>query len=359
MKVLSIGADRSKRGIHVRGSAAYERQKAYAKALGSLDIIGYTLRSDGFSVIDDGPLRIYPTNASTKLLYGTIALVKALRLPKPDVVTAQDPAECGLLALWIARIRGVPLHIQMHTDMLSDAYAAHSWSNRLRRIVARYVLARASGIRVVAHRILRQLVASSLKLVATPAVLPIYVDVERYRTAVEDAALAVRFAAFRTKLLVVARLEPEKNVALALRAFKESAQPSTCLIIVGRGSEEARLKALAAELDIAESVFFEGEREASPYYTIADLVLVTSHFEGYGLVIIEALASGKPVLSTDVGVADEVGAIIASDATYGLELAKWFSNGSRTAELRGYPYRSFEDYVAEYVAHIRDTVAGI
>lgn len=351
MRVLSIGADRSKRGIHVRGSAAYLRQAAYAKEFGALDIIGYTLYTDGFKTVIDGPLAIYPTNAPTKLLYGTLAFIRALRLPRPDVVSAQDPADCGLLALWIARVRGAPLHIQVHTDVLSDEYVAHSLINRLRRSMARFVLRRADGIRVVSHRIKASLQATGYKLPAI-TVLPIFVDIDQYRNQEEDAPLAVRFAVFRTKLLVVARLEPEKNVALALHAFKEAAPPSACLIIVGNGSQRVRLERLAEQLDIQESIFFEGEREAAPYYTIADLVLVTSHFEGYGLVIVEALASGVPVLSTDVGVAHEAGAITASSEMFGQALAAWSASGPREATLSDYLYQGFEAYVGAYVADI-------
>ncbi len=104
---------------------------------------------------------------------------------------------------------------------------------------------------------------------------------------------------------------------------------------------------------MADHVFFEGQKDASAYYGIADLVLVTSKYEGYGLVIAEALASGKPVLSTDVGAARELGAILAASEKFGEALAEWFKSGPRTAVLQNYPYKNFDEYVRAYCDDIR------
>jgi glycosyltransferase involved in cell wall biosynthesis len=355
MKVLAISADRSPRGVLFPGTPAARRQEAYAEALGELDIIDFSRRSDGATHYEFKTLRVFPTNSRSRFLYGWDALRIAKRLPRPDVVTAQDPFEAGLAAWLIARRLKVPLHIQVHTDVFSPEYAAHSFANRIRVRIARFLLPRAAGIRVVSERIRNSLRTTHYALPPI-SVLPIYVDLDRIRTAPAPGALAVRFAAYRKKLLVVARLEPEKNVALALRAFKESAPPSTCLIIVGEGSEREKLESVARELDIRERVFFEGTEDPLPYYRLADLVLVTSRYEGYGLVIAEALAAGVPVLSTDVGCAHEAGAIIASEGLFGQELARWFSQGERSGMLKRYPYESESEYVAAYAENIRATL---
>jgi len=80
-------------------------------------------------------------------------------------------------------------------------------------------------------------------------------------------------------------------------------------------------------------VFFEGLQNAAPYYKLADLVLVTSRYEGFGAVIVEALSAGKPVLSTDVGIAKEAGAIITSSEQYSKALTEWFRSGPHRGEL--------------------------
>jgi len=85
---------------------------------------------------------------------------------------------------------------------------------------------------------------------------------------------------------------------------------------------------------------------------VADLLLVTSQYEGYGRQIIEALAARVPVLSTDVGVAREAGAIVATEQNFADSLKQWLTNGPRDASLKNYPYKNFEEYVEKYCADI-------
>jgi glycosyltransferase involved in cell wall biosynthesis len=346
MNVLQIGADRSKRGILFSNSPGAARQRAYAKQFGRLDIVGFSRRSDGAMGYAEEHLVVHPTNSRSPLLYGLDALRIARRLPRPDVVSTQDPFETGLVAWLIARMKGAPFHVQVHTDFLSPEYARLSSVNRARVLIARFVLRRATRIRVVSERIATSL--TMLDLGVPIMVLPIFVDFSKFRTARVESELAAKFSAFRTKVLVVSRLEREKNVALAVSAFAAAAPKDACLIIVGNGSQRAALGREAAERGVAERVFFEGSQDAARYYPLADLVVVTSRYEGYGLVIVEALAAGKPVLSTDVGVAREAGAIVTTPEHFAKSLEDWFKKGPRTGELREYPYQYFDEYVRAY-----------
>ncbi len=350
MRVLQIGSDRSKRGILVPGTHAYMRQTAYAGALGALDIIGYSLRSDGFKESEDGPLRVYPTNAPLKLLYGTYALLIARKLSRPDIVSTQDPHDSGLLGLCIARMRGVSFHVQVHSDVFDPEYVFFSPVNFVRSHIARFVLKRADNIRVVSHRI-----KESVEKVLLPkrpiSVLPIYIDANRLRKS--EPEVGERFAAFKTKLLFVGRLEPEKHPCLALESFAAADLKDTCLIVVGDGSERDHVRLLATDLGVADRVFFENERDAAPYYRVADLVLCTSRYEGYGLAIAEALFCGKPVLSTDVGAAREMGALIAEEDHYAEALSAWMESGPRSAELQLQAYTDIESYAKA----LRDDIA--
>lgn len=352
-KVLQIGADRSKRGILVPGSVAYLRQKAYAAELGTLEIIGFSLKSDGFFVREDRCMRTLPTNSRSKLLFGLDAIRIARRVPTPEVVSAQDPFETGLVAWWIARTFRVPLHVQIHTDFLSPAYANHSIINRLRVLIAGFVLRRAVRIRVVSERIKYSL-TRSYKDLPEITVLPIFAELKS--TDAVDPSLAARFERFAKIVLVVARLEPEKHVALAIEAFAAASPKDACLVIVGSGSERVQLEALTQKTAAHDRIFFEREQPAVAYYPLADLVLVTSQYEGYGLVIVEALAHGIPVLSTDVGVAREAGAIIAHPHEFDSALNDWFKNGPEAGVLVGYPYASFEQYVQAYSDDITASV---
>ena len=350
MRVLQISADRSKRGILAPGSAAYKRQQAYAAQFGELDIIGFSLRSDGFAPHEEHTLRTIPTRSWSKLFFGldTLRIVRILQ--RPAVVSAQDPFETGLLALFIAQMMRAPLHIQVHTDFLSSEYARHSLLNRVRTWIAGFVLRRAARIRVVSDRIKISL-AYTYKGLPQISVLPIFVDLALVRGAA-DPAIAGRFAHFKTRVLVVSRLEPEKNVALAIQAFAAASPSNACLVVVGGGSERAKLELMARTTPARERIFFEGEQSAAPYYAFADLLFVTSKYEGYGLVIVEALSCGVPVLSTDVGAAREVGAIIAPAEEFDSALNDWFRTGTRAGHLIGYPYANAGEYISAYCADI-------
>lgn len=347
MRVLQIGSDRSKRGVLYPGSAGFKRQEAYAKRFGGLDIIGFSVRSDGARGEHAGPLHVYPTRSLSRFLYGFDALRIARRLPRPDVVSAQDPFETGVLGWLVARLKHAPLHVQVHTDFLSPEYVRHSLLNRLRVLVAGFVVRRAAHIRVVSEKI-KTGIEARYRLRGDVSVLPIFVDGKAVRSASADVSLLSRFATYSSRLLVVSRLEPEKNVALALRSFAESAPSESCLIVVGDGNQRSALEQTAKDSGIADRVFFEGEKDAFPYYKTADLVLVPSLYEGYGLVTIEALMAGKPVLSTDVGVAREAGAVITSPDRFSGALANWFKEGPRTGELKNYPYADFDAYAQAY-----------
>ena len=346
MRVLSISADRSKRGILHAGSPAFKRQESYARALGSLDIIAFSLKSDGVHAVDAGALCVYPTNAPSKWLQAFYALRIARTLSQPDVVSAQDPFETGFVAWLIAILLQSPLHIQVHTDFLSPEYARLSLLNRTRAVIAGFVLKRATRVRVVSRRI-KAGIEKRYTLRVPVTALPIFTDLQRIRAGARDIALEKRFAPYGTKILVVSRLEKEKNVALAIRAYAAVAPESSCLIIIGEGREREALARLSYSLS-AHRIFFEGDRDVAPYYALADLVLCPSKYEGYGLVIVEALAAGKPVISTDVGIAREAGAIVVREEKFVEALKEWFVGGPRVGELRDYAYKNFDEYVRAY-----------
>ena len=177
MRILQIGSDRSRRGILFPGTPAFERQRAYAENFDHLDVIGFSIRTDSATEQALGKLSVYPTNSFSKLFYGLDTLRIVRDLPKPDVVSVQDPFEVGLLGLLVARILRVPLHVQVHTDFLSPHYVRHSFLNRLRVAVAGFVLHRAVRVRVVSERVKDEIV-ERYGLKTHISVLPIFVDVE-------------------------------------------------------------------------------------------------------------------------------------------------------------------------------------
>src|SRR5690606_28337844 len=103
------------------------------------------------------------------------------------------------------------------------------------------------------------------------------------------------------RILHVGSLKRQKNHPLLLRSFAQiTAHEARRLMLVGTGQEEAGLRALTAELGIADRVIFAGfHPDPTPFYRTADLFALSSDYEGFGNVIVEAMACGTPVVSTD------------------------------------------------------------
>lgn len=102
------------------------------------------------------------------------------------------------------------------------------------------------------------------------------------------------------RIVSVGSMKPVKNHSLLLHAFAKMGRSEAKLMFVGTGVGEADLRALACELGVASQVVFAGfNPDPTPFYQTADLFVLSSDYEGFGNVIVEALASGTSVVSTD------------------------------------------------------------
>lgn len=100
-------------------------------------------------------------------------------------------------------------------------------------------------------------------------------------------------------LLAVGRLVPEKDFPTLLHAFARLERPSARLIILGKGPEEARLKALSKDLGIANRVTLAGySKEPWRFYSQAKCFVLSSLSEPFGNVVVEAMAYGLPIVAT-------------------------------------------------------------
>lgn len=111
-----------------------------------------------------------------------------------------------------------------------------------------------------------------------------------------------RIESDRFNMVYVGRLEKVKNVELLLRAFSRMEKKNVQLTIVGDGRERHNLEQLASELRITHQVLFTGfSEEPSQYVCYADLFILPSYSEGFGIAAVEAMFLKVPVLSTNVG----------------------------------------------------------
>ena len=111
-------------------------------------------------------------------------------------------------------------------------------------------------------------------------------------------------------LLFAGRVQPLKGLDLAVRTLAALERTDTTLVVVGGASgpdgeaELARMRTLVADLGISGRVRFvapQAHRQLATYYRAADVCLVPSRSESFGLVALEAAACGTPVVASDVG----------------------------------------------------------
>ena len=102
------------------------------------------------------------------------------------------------------------------------------------------------------------------------------------------------------RIIAVGSLKPQKNHALLLEAFARLPDKSARLMILGEGSLRGALTAQAAALGIADRVVMPGfALDPWPYYASADLFVLSSDFEGFANVVVEAMWAGLNVVCTD------------------------------------------------------------
>ena len=251
---------------------------------------------------------------------------------EPTVVhcgRAQPEALPALLA------RALPPHPRylfwVHGEDVTTALTSRDFAWTMRRVHSGASLAIANS-----HNSARVLVSHGFDPGRIRVVHP-GVDSERFHPDLDARELRDRFGARSGRLLVsVGRLQRRKghdSVLAAMHALR-SELPDLVYVIVGDGAERQRLESLTRELQLENRVRFEGEVQADRlpfYYAASDVFILPTRvddgdFEGFGLVFLEAAATGKPVIAGRSGgvpeaVADgETGLLVDPDSA--LELAK-------------------------------------
>ena len=215
-------------------------------------------------------------------------LVRELR--RADVVHVFSASYSSFLlaplpAVLIGRMLRKPVVLNYHSGEAPDHLA--------RSAVARRILRRVNR-NAVPSVFLRQVFAR-FGIDATVVPNLVALDGLHYRPRVP----------LRPRLLSTRNMEPMYNVECTLRAFQgvQAHCPEASLTLVGSGSELARLKTLASTLKL-QNVAFAGRvspAEIVSYYASHDIYIQSPKIDNMPLSVLEAFASGLPVVSTDVG----------------------------------------------------------
>jgi len=245
---------------------------------------------EGVRVVKAGRLA---TVSSTPV---SLALWSLMRQLETDITHLHFPYPWGEMAhLLLGRTQRTV--ITYHSDIVRQTVLRRPYRPLMRRLLAK-------ADRVIATS--PNYVASSphLRAIAEKCtVIPLGIDLDGFRRPAGDAAQALRDKYRPPLLLFVGLLRYYKGLGYLLEAMTDL---DATLLVVGTGPMRSEWEAASRELGVGEKVFFAGraaDEELPAFYQACDVfVLPASHrSEAYGVVQIEAMACGKPVVCTELG----------------------------------------------------------
>jgi glycosyltransferase involved in cell wall biosynthesis len=240
------------------------------------------------------------------------AAYRLMRRERFDAIHAHWAVPQGVIASILKRRFGVPVVTTTHGG---DIYALNGGPARRAKT---WALRSSDHVTAVSSALKAEVVALGIDERQVD-VLPMGVDTTRFTPQAFSPALRARLNPLGPVLLFVGRLVEKKGARYAIEGMPKivAAHPDARLIIVGDGPLRSELEALARHLDVAGSVTFAGavaNGDLPAYYASADvfigpsIVEASGDTESFGVVFAEAMASGCPVIATDVGgIADVTG----------------------------------------------------
>ncbi len=232
----------------------------------------------------------------------TPALTDDLETIPADLYHAHSPPPVtSYFAARTAERTGVPLVVTYHCDLEIPSPLGPIVTEFYRRTVEAYSMGQASGVIATTHTY----AATSRSLwKMAPVVIPNAVDAQRFNPQVSGFSVRRRHEIPEGEPLVifVGRLVRHKGIEYLLQAIR---QLEARLLVIGGGDYAGKLRGLAESLGLGEKVVFVGhvpESEKPEYFAACDLLVLpsVSRLEAFGIAALEAMASGKPVVVSDV-----------------------------------------------------------
>lgn len=254
--------------------------------------------------------------------------IPELRRRRYDLVHIQTPFVAHYLGLRIARELGVPVVETYHTHFEEYLYHYLPWlpASWLRGAARRFTRSQCNQVDAVVVPSTPVLDALAAYGVATPMqVIPTGLDLDRFQAG--DGATFRRRHGIppdRPVLAHVGRVAHEKNIDFLLHVLQRVrvTLPDVLLMIVGEGPARHHLERLGERLGLGRNLLFVGyldrERELLDCYRAGDVFVFASRTETQGLVLLESMALGVPVVAlAEMGTKDILGpargALVAED----------------------------------------------
>jgi len=236
---------------------------------------------------------------------------------RPNIIHVHHPFWLGSVGLFLARRLGIPVVYTYHTRL--EHYAHYVplpgplFRNLVSHAVVRRFANRCDGIIVPtesAEEYLRNIGVRRRVLVQ-----PTGIDIDKYRAVCEETInqLRIKYAPQGERLLIsISRLSKEKNIDFLLDAvlkLKENCNQPFRLLIIGEGPEHRRIESRIQRQGLQQVVTLLGAispEEMPLYCRIGEIFLFASRSETQGMVILEAMAAGMPVVAVRSSGIDDI-----------------------------------------------------
>jgi glycosyltransferase involved in cell wall biosynthesis len=239
---------------------------------------------------------------SSRLILSLPSLVRYLKQEKPPVLISALE-DTNIVALWARNLASVSTKVvvTVHNHLSREAENATNLKRRLTPQFVKWFYSWADSIVAVSQGVAKNLVdmglpSEKIEVIYNPIVTP-----ELSEKLQESLNHPWFLPGQPPVILGVGRLQKQKDFPTLIHAFaKVRQQQPLRLMILGEGSERSNLESLVQELGIAKDVVFPGF-VANPYAYMAQaaVLVLSSAWEGFGNVLVEALAAGTPIVSTD------------------------------------------------------------
>lgn len=224
---------------------------------------------------------------------------------KFDLIHAHCASKASAIAMGLSLMLKKPYIVTSH--------CADLFSMDISRAVAKIFLHEANELIAVSRYTAKKLSKFAEVSPAKIHIIPNGVDVHTFNPLADGNKIRRKYSLKNKKIILYAgRLAPEKGVYYLLKAFPIIARkvPQARLLIAGRGSLEKILHSFIKQRKLEQLITYVGyvsEHDLPNIYAAADVFVLPSIWEeGFGMTMLEAMATGKPVIATNVGGIPEI-----------------------------------------------------
>ena len=242
------------------------------------------------------------------------ALENILKKEDIDIIHGHYLFPAGAAAVEVGNAHGIKTYVTAHGSDMFEVYKKQP----LMRSTIKNVLKRADCVLAVSNALRHEIIATGVTGISEKTRLSWNsVDVDKFSTEENNSFKKENNLLDKPIVMFVGNLIKRKNVESLLEA-KKIANSDYYLVIVGDGPLFKKLNKKVEDENIRDVIFAGSRNDVENVIPSCDVLILPSFSESFGLVLIEALACGKPVIGSNVGgiteiITDEVGLLVNPD----------------------------------------------